>query len=89
MTMTDEALLALKSVNCWSKLPLWVYKDIQGFLKVNSNKAISKGLKFRSVSESIRDTHEWSKHIYGEQFLQKVLTRDKEIELLKKYRRSV
>ncbi len=85
----SEQFLKENYIPCWSKLPLWVYKDIQGFLKLNSNKAISKGLKFRSISESIRDTHEWSKGIYKEQFLHKVLTRDKEVELLEKYRRSV
>jgi 2'-hydroxyisoflavone reductase len=82
----SEAFLRENEVACWSQLPLWVYKEIQGFLKVNSNKAIAHGLNFRSITETIRDTQLWSKEIYRAQFLNKVLPRRREQELLAKYR---
>tara|TARA_R110000868_G_scaffold117600_11_gene312373 strand:+ start:34888 stop:35877 length:990 start_codon:yes stop_codon:yes gene_type:complete len=78
----SEAVLREHGVNCWGELPLWVFKEIDGFLKVDSTKAINEGLKFRSISHSIRDTHEWSRTIYQEKYLSKVLSRAKEQKIL-------
>lgn len=85
ITWVSEKFLRDHKVSCWSQLPLWVYEEIQGFLKVNSGKAIAMGLKFRSIEQSIRDTHEWSKDIYRGKYLNKVLSRGKEKELLSLY----
>jgi 2'-hydroxyisoflavone reductase len=82
----SEAFLRENDVACWSPLPLWVYQEIQGFLRVNSDKAITHGLTFRSIAETIRDTHRWSKNIYKDQFLSKVLSRKQEQDLITKYR---
>jgi 2'-hydroxyisoflavone reductase len=78
----SEAFLREQNVACWGQLPLWVYKEIQGFLKVNSDKAIAAGLKFRPVTESISDTHAWSKDIYKNEFINKTLSRKQEQQLL-------
>lgn len=79
----SEKFLRDNDVSCWSQLPLWVYKEIDGFLKVNSNKAINKVLQFRPIADSINDTHVWSRASYKENFLEKVLSRDKEQLLLR------
>ena len=74
-----------QDVACWGQLPLWVYREIQGFLKVNSDKAIAAGLKFRPITESIADTHAWSKNIYEVEFIDKTLSRKREQQLLSAY----
>lgn len=81
-----EAFLKEHGVTCWSDLPLWVYQEIQGFLKVDSSKAMDAGLTYRPIHKTVRDTHEWSKWLYQEQYLDKVLTRDREAELIRAYR---
>ena len=81
----NEQFLKDKGIDCWSQLPLWIYKEVQRFLRVDSTKAISHGLKYRSIEDTIKDTHEWSKPIYKEQFLEKVLSREKERQLLAEY----
>ena len=78
----SEEFLRKKEIGCWSTLPLWVYKEIQAFFKVDSAKAIKAGLKFRPIEETIKDTHLWSKDIYKDLYLHKVLDREHERALL-------
>lgn len=83
----SEEKLKEANVSCWTQLPLWVYEDINLFLKVDSSRAIAKGLTFRSLQETIVDMHEWSKGIYKKEFITKTLSRDQEKRLLENYHR--
>ncbi|MGP4076279.1 NAD-dependent epimerase/dehydratase family protein [Halobacillus sp. K22] len=52
-----ESFLLKENVQPWTELPLWV--PTQGDFGINCVKAIEKGLGFRAVEETIRDTYEW------------------------------
>lgn len=81
----SEEFLTEKEIACWSQLPLWIYKDLQNFCKLDSQKAISHGLKYKHLKETLLDTHNWSKEIYKDKFLHMVLDRGLEQSLVKEY----
>jgi len=80
-----ESYLRDHEIGCWKTLPLWVYKEIQAFQKLDSQKAINAGLTFRDINETIKDTYLWSKDLYQEKYLHEVLSRKIECELLRNY----
>ncbi len=59
-----EEFLKQENVVVWSEMPLYIHKsdaDLKGFLSANIDKALEKGLKFRSLRETIRDVLNWRK----------------------------
>ena len=50
--------LAAREVQPWSELPLWV-PEVTGFLSVNIARAIERGLRFRPLEDTVRDTWDW------------------------------
>ncbi len=78
----SEKKLRDNDVTCWKMLPLWVYKEIQGFLKVDSSLAIKQGLTFRPIENTILETFKWSKDIYKAEFANEALSRSKEAKIL-------
>ena len=66
-------------------MPIWQPPkgDEAGLLLVNPARAVKKGLKFRSLETTIRDTLEWQKkRPEDEQVLKAGLTMQREAELL-------
>lgn len=59
LVSADENFLKQNDIQCWTELPMWVYKEIEFFLLFNSKKAISNGLKFRPIEETVFDTAKW------------------------------
>ncbi|MDN5710006.1 MAG: SDR family oxidoreductase [Planococcus sp. (in: firmicutes)] len=57
----DEAFLLENEVGYWMELPLWIpdSEQMEGFLSLDIDKAFLKGLTFRPLFETIRDTREW------------------------------
>lgn len=55
---TEEFLLDQK-VGSWNEMPLWIPEDRNGIFLVNNDKAITAGLSFRPLSDTIRDTLTW------------------------------
>lgn len=57
----DEKFLLDQEVEDWSDLPLWIAskRNMPGFLKVDTSKAIQAGLTFRPLSRTIEDTLTW------------------------------
>lgn len=58
----DEGFLLEAGVEPWSELPLWLPagdEKFRHFMSVNCDRAISAGLTFRPLAETIRDTFEW------------------------------
>jgi 2'-hydroxyisoflavone reductase len=57
----DEKFLIEAGVTPWTELPLWVpdAEDTKGFSAVNCKKALAAGLRFRSLTDTIRDTLAW------------------------------
>jgi 2'-hydroxyisoflavone reductase len=62
-TWADADFLTSQSVRGWSDMPTWVpmRADNQGWGRVSISRAIAKGLTFRPLAETTRDTLEWVK----------------------------
>ncbi len=60
-TWADADFLAAQKVSPWSDMPVWVPArgDSKGFAEININKALAKGLTFRTVSDTARATLQW------------------------------
>lgn len=80
----SDKFLADKEIKPWIELPLWIPSTANwpGFLSINCEKAISEGLTFRPLSETICDTFEWSKSRPDTQELKAGMTREREIKLI-------
>ncbi|MBU9674764.1 SDR family oxidoreductase [Planococcus sp. CP5-4] len=83
----DEAFLLENDVGYWMELPLWIpdSERMEGFLSLDIDKALGKGLSFRPLSETILDTHKWE---LGNKALERKagLACDKEQVVLKKWK---
>jgi len=80
----DEKFLIDENVGPYVELPLWLPEEMDGGNIVDVKKAISNGLKFRPLEETLRDTLEFDKTRQS-YTLRAGLTSDKETELLKKW----
>lgn len=60
-TWADADFLRAQKVHAWSDMPTWVPPkgDSVGFSQINVQKAISKGLTFRSIGDTTKATLEW------------------------------
>jgi len=86
----SEQYLKEKQVGPWGEIPLWIpeefplegeEKPLKGFLAVDIQKAINKGLTFRPLAETLKDVLAWEST--REEGSRKAgLDRQKEIELL-------
>lgn len=62
LTWVSNEFLANSEVEEWIDLPLWLSDEQNaGLLATNVQKAISAGLAFRSLEETIEDTISWAK----------------------------
>ena len=83
----SEEFLKRESVEEWSEMPLYLAKSseaAQGFLSANVDKALAKGLKFRPLGDTIRETIDWRKTKTDE--LKAGMSAEREAELLRKWR---
>jgi 2'-hydroxyisoflavone reductase len=60
-TWADSDFLRAQKVRAWSDMPTWVPPkgDSIGFSQINVQKAISKGLTFRSIGDTTKATLAW------------------------------
>ena len=79
----DGDFLEKKEVAPWTDLPVWTGKD-RGMASVNSRRALERGLKFRPIADTARDTLAWWKTLPAERREKpKVgLTPQREVEVL-------
>ena len=60
LVWTDERFLIDRGVEEWSDLPLWlapgIHPDHAALLAVDNSRAISAGLRFRPLGQTVRDT---------------------------------
>lgn len=84
-TWADEKFLEENSVQPWSEMPFYLPEsaaEMRGFLAMNVDKALAKGLKFRTFEETIRDIYDWRKN---QDFEMKAgISAEREKELLEK-----
>jgi 2'-hydroxyisoflavone reductase len=55
----SEKFLLDQKVEAWSEMPLWIPEDYNGIFLVNNDKAITAGLNFRPLTDTIKDTLTW------------------------------
>ncbi|HEU5246706.1 MAG TPA: NAD-dependent epimerase/dehydratase family protein [Candidatus Udaeobacter sp.] len=61
-TWVNEQFLTQQKVEPWSDMPVWTGKE-SGIAKTNINRALNKGLTFRPLAETSRDTLAWFKSL--------------------------
>ena len=88
-TWASEDFLLQENVSAWSDMPLWLPEEaaphLKGFMFINCDKAIASGLRFRPLSETIRDTLAWYQTTDLNQQLKAGIVSDKEQALLRKW----
>jgi 2'-hydroxyisoflavone reductase len=85
----DEKFLLDAGVEPWMEVPLWTTEaDIANryFMGVSVEKAIAAGLRFRPLSETVRDTLEWDLTRPADTKRRAGLARERERELLDAWR---
>jgi len=89
-TWVDAAFLAEQKVEPWSDMPVWVPPagDSAGFSRVSCARAIAKGLAFRPVAATVKDTLTWWATLPAERqaALKAGIKPEREIEVLKAWR---
>jgi 2'-hydroxyisoflavone reductase len=64
ITWVDELFLREREVGEWMELPLWIAETgdpaWRRFQEVDVSRAVAEGLRFRTVSDTVRDTLEWA-----------------------------
>lgn len=59
LVWADDALLKEQGVRPWMEMPLWIPAESDSYAK--NDRAMAKGLTFRPIGETIRDTLAWAK----------------------------
>ena len=89
LTWVDEHFLLQEPVNAWSEMPLWLPEEaaphLNGFMFINSEKAIASGLQYRPLRETIIDTLTWYQANRANQRLIAGIEREREQALLVKW----
>ncbi len=62
LTWVSEDFLTQQKVEPWSDMPVWTGKD-SGLARAKIDRALSKGLTFRPLAETARDTLAWFKSL--------------------------
>jgi 2'-hydroxyisoflavone reductase len=80
----DAQFLAEHEVRPWRDMPLWIppTDGMQGFSRVNCQKAIEAGLTFRPLADTALDTLEWYKGEEGGRELRWGISAEREREVL-------
>jgi nucleoside-diphosphate-sugar epimerase len=64
VTWVDPDFLLERGVEPWSEVPLWLPGEAaQGLMHADIGKAISAGLRFRPLEQTVRDTWEWVREL--------------------------
>ncbi len=88
-TWVEEDFLNREKVREWSEMPLYMpesVKEMQGFLSANIDKALEKGLNFRPLSDTIRNTLDWRKS--KTDAMKSGIDAERERELLRKWHKQ-
>jgi len=82
-TWVNEEFLAQQKVEPWSDMPVWTGKE-SGLARTNISRALSKGLTFRPLADTARETLAWFKSLPQDRQskLRAGLTPEREAEVL-------
>src|SRR2546430_17525431 len=90
LTWANEEFLTQHKVEPWSDMPVWAGKE-SGIARTNIDRALSKGLTFRSLADTARDTLAWFKSLPQDRQSKSRagLTADREAEVLKAWKEKM
>jgi 2'-hydroxyisoflavone reductase len=63
VTWVDEEFLLAQGITPWQEIPLWIpssHENAPGLLAVNCRRAVTTGLTFRPLRETVADTLAWA-----------------------------
>jgi 2'-hydroxyisoflavone reductase len=85
----NEEFLTQQKVEPWSDMPVWTGKD-SGLARTNISRALSKGLTFRPLGDTARDTLAWFKSLPQDRQskLRAGLTPEREAEVLAAWKKK-
>ena len=87
LTWACEAFLLAQGVEPWSDMPLWLAieqePDSVGFGDISIARALATGLEFRSLRETIHDTHVWVQARPADHVWRAGISAEREAELLR------
>ena len=85
----NEEFLTQQKVEPWSDMPVWAGKE-SGIAKTKIDKALGKGLTFRALAETARDTLTWFKSLPQDRQskLRAGLTPEREAEVLAAWKKQ-
>jgi len=83
LTWVSEEFLGENRVRAYAEMPLWIPRA--GRRMVQNGKAMEKGLKFRPIADTIRDTLEWAKTERGDKPFRSGMRPEREKQLLAKW----
>src|SRR6059058_1993595 len=88
-TWVNEEFLAQQKVEPWSDMPVWTGKD-SGLARTNISRALAKGLTFRPLADTARDTLAWFKSLPQDRQskLRAGLTPEREAEVLAAWKKK-
>jgi 2'-hydroxyisoflavone reductase len=88
-TWVNEEFLTQQKVEPWSDMPVWTGKD-SGLARTNISRALAKGLTFRPLAETARDTLAWFKSLPQDRQskLRAGLTPEREAEVLATWKKQ-
>jgi len=89
LTWVSEDFLTQQKVEPWSDMPVWTGKD-SGLARAKIDRALSKGLTFRPLAETARDTLTWFKSLPQERqsHLKAGLAPERETEVLAAWKKQ-
>ncbi|MCA8965278.1 MAG: NAD-dependent epimerase/dehydratase family protein [Planctomycetes bacterium] len=84
LTFVSEEFLRENEVGAWMQMPLWIPRE--GRTVVANRRAIDKGLRFRPIADTVRDTLHWAKTERGDKpFARTGIEAEREQQLLAKW----
>jgi 2'-hydroxyisoflavone reductase len=88
-TWVDEDFLTQQKISPWSDMPVWTGKD-SALSQTKIDKALAKGLTFRPLDETARDTLTWFKKLPQDRqsHLKAGLTPEREAEVLAAWKKQ-
>ena len=91
-TWGDEEFLLQENVKAWSEMPLWLPADaapqLKGFMFINCDRALAMGLSLRPLRDTIKDTLVWHQTDQQAEQLKAGISKDRERELLHRWRET-
>ena len=84
LTFVSEEFLAANEVGAWMQMPLWIPREGRG--EIRNQRAIDKGMRYRPIADTVRDTLAWAKAERGDTpFVRTGIPAEREQQLLAKW----